>query len=163
MILKYNYHVIPGHRSRPGFVHGSLSAHWSPKERAAFMPRLVPTFGQIGGTAHFRSRPKCVRFVHSSPLPLQKDCGSVKASWTERRRASQEMGQPVLTRVTPASVHKSTPAPKMYSTVRAHQRAGGNTRKVFTFKRYAPNVAFSCLFGFFFYSKKLSETLFTQH
>jgi hypothetical protein len=58
------------------FVRGTLPAHWSANERAPFVPRLVPTFRQIGdagrNSAHFRSRSKRVGFVHSSPLPLQK-------------------------------------------------------------------------------------------
>jgi hypothetical protein len=164
MILKYNYHVIPGHRSRPGFVHGSLYAHWSPKERAAFMPRLVPIFGQIGGTAHFRSRPKCVRFVHSSPLPLQKDCGSVKASWTERRRASQEMGQPESLR------HRSTHRHRPRRCIRQFERTRG---PVVTHEKFLRLNDMHLMLRFLVflvsfsnqknYQKQRSVPLFTQH
>jgi hypothetical protein len=65
-----------GQRCVPGFVRGTLLAYWSANERAPFVPRLVPTFRQIGdagrNSAHFRTRYKRVGFVHSYPLPLKK-------------------------------------------------------------------------------------------
>jgi hypothetical protein len=93
------------------------------------MSGLCLCFPQSGdacrNSAHFRSRSKRVRFVLSSPLPLQK------ASWTERRcpfwrpRAST-----AFSRVIPAwkrlQIGKGL---KMDSTVLPLQRAGSNTTK----------------------------------
>jgi hypothetical protein len=91
-----------GQRCVPGFVRGTLLAYWSANERAPFVPRLVPTFRQIGDAGRDSST-----FVHAlnvfvSFTPLlflyKKDCDSVKASWTKRRcssskrRASLETG-----------------------------------------------------------------------
>jgi hypothetical protein len=109
----------------PGFVWGTLSAHWSANERAPFVPRLV-TPPEI---LHFRSRSKRVRFVHSSPIPLQKDYGSIKTSWTKRHALLRhnvhlETGPNRRSHsdVEKASIHNSTPAPKMDYTIRPFQR-----------------------------------------
>jgi hypothetical protein len=103
------------------------------------VPRLVPTFRWRCDRPKFipfRSRSKRVRFVHSSPLPLQKRLRLRKSELDKKTMLFFETTCILRcgsfqshSGVEEASVHKSTPAPKMDSTVRPLLRAGGNNSR----------------------------------
>jgi hypothetical protein len=70
-----------------GIIHGQVSAR-----SLVGRLRLVTTvqyIGDAGGnSAHFPPRSKRIRFVHSSLSLYQKDCSSIKSSWTKTQSAS---------------------------------------------------------------------------
>jgi hypothetical protein len=116
-----------------GYSARSLVGQCAGSVRVALAPNFPIKTGRRPKFVHLRSGSKFDHFVHSSLLSLQR--GRLRKSELDKKAKLffettciwRSGTQPPLSRVTPASVHKSTPAPKMDSTVRQLQRTGGNS------------------------------------
>jgi hypothetical protein len=89
---------VTGRCSRPVLFDEFLLSHWptneSPPFASCFWPNFPINSRRRPELGHFRSGLVLVRLILLSSPSTKKDCGSVKASWAERRCSSSRHALP---------------------------------------------------------------------